>query len=157
MSIVWSFHLSTAWWILENLWVDNKEEVIILHWVHVEQNLSSLLFSFGYCARTRKVNPHLRHPEDSDYQIFDSRLLQQSRSLSSTPPSPSLLSLCFTFAMDSANTEWCCKKPKSLWQNIASNNTPVHLLFASWGKNHKLDEYTNNSGNKTIVELDLLH
>lgn len=61
--------------IVENLRVDNQDEVIILNTIRVEQNVSSLLFSFDYCAQTQKLNPHLLHPEDSYYYIFDIILL----------------------------------------------------------------------------------
>lgn len=54
-----------AQWILENLLVDNQDEVIILHSIHVEQNLSFVFFSFDYCAQTQKVKSHLWHPEES--------------------------------------------------------------------------------------------
>lgn len=131
-----------AWvcWILENLCVDNQDEVIILHSIHLEQNLSSLLFSFDYCAHTRKVNLHLWHPEDS-YQIQNStfffffyiRLLWQSHIFFHALPShyPSIFSLC-----DGRANKVCCKSQYAYSKIL--NNTRLHLVVASWGKNHKL-------------------
>lgn len=132
-----------AWvcWILENLCVDNQDEVIILHSIHLEQNLSSLLFSFDYCAHTRKVNLHLWHPEDS-YQIQNSTFFFFFFTLDcfgnhtfSSMPSPPIIPLYFPFVMGRAN-KVCCKSQYAYSKIL--NNTRLHLVVASWGKNHKL-------------------
>lgn len=72
---------------------------------------------------------------------------------SSKFPSPPIIAPSFTVVMDPANIV-CCKSPYP-YGKIWNNNTAVHRLVASWGKNNKLWKYTNNSGNPRIIALDL--
>ena len=132
-----------AWvcWILENLCVDNQDEVIILHSIHLEQNISPPFCSHLTIALIQERSIYTYGTQRTaikfKIQLFFFFLTIDcfGNHTFSSMPSSTIIPLSFPFVMGCAN-KVCCKSQYAYSKIL--NNTTLHLVLASWCKNHKL-------------------